>query len=1356
MEAERSSSPWDDASIFSRLTYLFVVPLLRLGQQETLSTEHLPPLARRDDVRRISGRMKTAWARECERRGVKASLTRALLACFMPEIVLSGVLTSIEYCAIVGQALVLGPFVGWVASGGSDMGVGAAYACGFVALSALQGILHHYAFYVSMRGGWNVRNGMIDTLHSKLLRMSSGEITRRFSAGQVYTLVANDSQRFEMFANFIHAPWLSAIALAVVYAVLWVRVGPRAASAGCGVVVLSVALQLDLALRFKRLRVWAARASDARVRLISELVEGVLAIKVLRWERPFADKVATLRKNEAASILRSQRLKGVNSAFYFATAALASLVTFVVYVYADRGRLTIEKASTVVAMLSVLRLVIGKFLARFTSLAPEVLVAIRRMQKFLLASEVAGETGGLSSLAPIDSTVVKDVVLSLEGAAFRWPTTDDDAALPSSSSPSDDHEKEKNGGDDAGVTTSTEECPPLLSGAECDRDEKSPLGRALVKLDREIDAEIVPSRVPDIEEGGPMSAASATVSEITLEARLGEVVFVVGPVGSGKSSLLEALLGELELVAGEARCRPDVRVAYASQRPTIFAATVRENVQFGSRWDERAYERALSLAELGPDLALFANGDRTEIGERGVNLSGGQQARVGFARACYAALVSPPPFLLLVDDALAAVDGAVAGKLANNIRSLATEDNCAIIFATHQTRFIGSVADKLLTLDQAGRATIAFVSRSADVEAIGGGGGGTEEQQGGEIRLVLEVERVTQQDDDEGISAEKEVSSRAEAKKAPDGAAGELVVKEDRAVGRVQRSTWLAYAAAGGACSVMVTAIFFVTAQLAMIAAEGYTLRWSRAGRQSRQQHAVVYASVVGVAMASALGASAMFFSVTSRASTQLHDGALRRVLASPLSFFHANPSGRVVNRFSSDVSAVDELLAQSLFDFIQVALIMASAVLLAVATVWWVALALPLLFYAFTRLDAFVAASMNELKRLDNINKSPVFEIYAGTLRGLVTTRAFSGASAHAEAVMYAKLTTSAKSYYWWLCTNRFLGFALDGLCTLLVAFLCCLAVVLRDRISPELLALALIYGAQLSGNFQYCVRQKALTETYMTSVERLLHFRDKIAIEEDAAATTKAPASWPTKGAITFEAVSCRYRPDLPTVLFDLTISFPAGRKTGVVGRTGSGKSSLLLSISRLNDVFAGRILVDGIDVRSLDLDALRSAMAAIPQEPTLFSGTLRFNVDPFDQHSNADCVAALRRAGLPIDGEAALDDVVDEGGSNYSVGQRQLLCLARALLLRRRIVSIDEATAHVDGETDHLIQETLRTAFTDTTVLVVAHRIPTILDAEFVVVLDAGRVVESGPPSDLTQRPDGIFAQMHVASTASIAPA
>ncbi|KAH8073189.1 ATPase [Aureococcus anophagefferens] len=1280
-----------------------------------------------------------------------ASLLRALGACFAPELADLGWWMALEYGCLFAQAALGAARESDVPDvKGSDLG------------------------------------HVIRVLHDKLLKASSAEV-RRLGAGYVVSLVASDVMRFDAVSTFLWAPVLSVVAVAAVVAMVAAAVGPLAAIAGCFVVLASVAVQIRLGGELKHVRKRAAARTDARVRLVNELLGGVVAVKASCWERPFARVVGGLRKLEAVEIYASQRLKAVNSALFFSTTALAGLATFGVYyvfgpnVGRDEG-LTVGAASTVVASLAVLRLIVGKHLARFTSLAPEAYVAVRRMEAFLKCRVVVHKSGW-------------------RRGGFALAETGDRRK------PWGEVDRRKRGegdfSDEINILVHLDHAA-FVRPSEAARAEHSKIAATIENRTRSrrdtdddlemLEAELEHERLRETQ-NLYWTPESAAVSNLTLDVRRFEVLMLSGPVGCGKSSFLEALLGELDLVHGTATAKAGALVAYAPQTPTILAATLRENVLFGERFEERAYVDALRAADLELDVDQLPRGDQTLLGERGVNLSGGQMARVNLARAVYVARFAcfhmknaygqPPPVVVLLDDVSSSwgprtrvvylnANGRSpdahelyvgsqdhypeASRRASEAQAL--EDALVLARGTYTCSGVACGPDGRVALDGdaleqiscgSGPGALRDYDDLAQVACVGqlSPASAYRTIRDVKIEIVTDVgltDALEEAGDDDGS-----VDSHASKHEASD-----LVVAEDQRAGRVRTSTWRVYAGAAGAPAVAGVAVLFVVAQVALMAADYAVLRWAEADRDDQREttHVASYGAATAVVVTASLVGAVAFFRSTSRASTRLHDGALQgskrernsqlqrllsrpfstRALAAlfdaPLWFFHANPVGRILNRFSADVAQVDEQLAVALFDFAQYGLMMVGAVAAAVAAAPFVLAVAPAVYLAFRAVKAEVVTSMTVLKRLDGVCKSPVFSAFSGTLHGLVTTRAYPHAGKRAAEELDAALATSARAWYWWLICNRYLGFHLDFLCSLFLAAVVVLAVLLRRSVAPALLALALLYGVQLSGNFQYMIRQHALAETYMTSVERLAHYRDGLDSE-----VRDGPRSfndddddpWPRTGAVVFETVSCRYRHDLPLVLSQVNVRLDAGSKVGVVGRTGSGKSSFLLAIPRLNEVSEGRVLVDGVDAASVPLHVLRRAMAIIPQEPTLFSGTTRFNLDPFDEASEDACYAALRKARLLTAKHDPLDVLrrpVGEGGGDWSVGERQLLCLARALLLKRRIVSIDEATANVDLDTDRVIQTTLKTAFPGSTVIVVAHRLQTVQDSDVLLVFSIAR--------------------------------
>ena len=703
----------------------------------------------------------------------------------------------------------------------------------------------------------------------------------------------------------------------------------------------------------------------------------------------------------------------------------------------------------------------------------------------------------------------------------------------------------------------------------------------------------------------------------------------------------------------------------------------------------------------------------------------------------------------------------------------------------------------------------------------------------------------------------------------------QLVGAEDREVGLVKRSTWVNYVTASGPGLAATVLLLFVLGQATLVAGDAWLLVWAtaddRADGKADPRYFFTFAGLAAATTAVSFARALLFFHTTLRASSALHRDAAARLFGAPLSFFAATPAGRIVNRFSSDLAQVDEQLAVAIFDTLQIACMAAAGVIVSCAVLPPVLLVVPPVLYTMGWLRQYTTASMRELKRLDGTSRSPVYVKFRAALVGLACIRAY-GRQQATQASFQASLDRNAKAWYWWLIANRWFGFWLDVLCFLVVGVTALLAVAMRDSVRPGLIGLALVYVLSLSGMFQYMMRQTALVETYMTSVERLSHYANELEPEEvslaaavedgdrrhplprrppgepgaaptyytrtvaggplvaraagdcgvdlgggdiinghDEAAQpayferladgTLAPrtaltqtlaqlnlrpvpprprafvgsgggargatslsssssssSSWPLHGALTFDGLRVRYRRDLPEVITGLNAVIPGGAKVGVVGRTGSGKSSLLLALSRLNEVCGGRVLVDGVDSCSVGLRTLRQAIAVIPQQPHLFSGSVRFNLDPFGEFSDAAVWEALAHARLRAfvsEAPGGLDAAVSEGGGNWSAGQRQLLSIARALLHKRKIVLLDEATASVDHEADAAIQHMLRSSdspFKEATLVVIAHRIATVVDSDLILVMDQGRLAEFGPPDallDPAKHPNGLFAALVAAS-------
>jgi len=519
---------------------------------------------------------------------------------------------------------------------------------------------------------------------------------------------------------------------------------------------------------------------------------------------------------------------------------------------------------------------------------------------------------------------------------------------------------------------------------------------------------------------------------------------------------------------------------------------------------------------------------------------------------------------------------------------------------------------------------------------------------------------------------------------------------------------------------------------------------WAEAKDQGYGLYINVFVSVTVLAVVTACLRSILFYRSAMHATTELHANALQSLLKTHLGFFTANPHGRILNRFSGDLGNADELLSQSLHDVLDLGFIGLGTIVVVCISVPPMIPGFALICWYMLRLRRFVVKSMTELKRLDSISRSPVFDFYSASLKGITAIRAFGGQESSQRHIVQL-LQCSAQAWFWWLITNRFLGFRLDVLSAVIVGVSAFGGAMLKDFVSPELIAFAVVNTINLSGLFQFMVRQTALVESFMTSFERLSTYA-RLEMELDNIRDDAGP-NFPSVGAIAMSGLRMRYRDDLPEVLKGVDFACAGGIKVGICGRTGSGKSSLFMALSRLANTTAGTIYIDGVNTAQLSLKALRCCISWVPQEPSFFSGSLRLNLDPLGMHSDEDIVAALRTVQMvEAVGVEGVEGMMAEGGSNFSIGERQLLSLARAVLQRRKILCMDEAFANVDFAMDNIVQAAIRavTASTGATVLVVAHRMQSITDSDYVVVIDDGIVVEQGHPSVLLMH-DGKFSAM-----------
>lgn len=844
-----------------------------------------------------------------------------------------------------------------------------------------------------------------------------------------------------------------------------------------------------------------------------------------------------------------------------------------------------------------------------------------------------------------------------------------------------------------------------------------------------------------------------TLQSISLSLGSNQLLAVIGPVGAGKSSLLSSILGELPSEKGVLRVKG--QLTYAAQQPWVFPGTIRNNILFGKDLETQKYERVIKACALKRDMELLPDGDQTMIGDRGATLSGGQKARVNLARAVY-----QEADIYLLDDPLSAVDAEVG-------RHLFEQCICGLlknkprILVTHQLQYL-KAADQILVLKEGH-----MVAKGTYTELQGSGVDFTsllKEEEEPQLPPQDLPPRIRTLSEISALSHTSSVHSVKDGDNLP-AEAVQTVPEESRAQGTIGLKMYLKYLRAGANIFVLVLAVLInLLAQVSYVMNDWWLAYW--AGEQDKLTSSTngsitahetnvtelyvgfylgVYGGLTAATILFGFLRNIILFTVLVKSAQALHNSMFTAILRAPVRFFDINPIGRVLNRFSKDIGQVDSMLPWTFTDFIQVFLQILGVIAVAASVIPWILILVVPLLGVFLFVRHYFLRTSRDVKRLESTTRSPVFSHLSSSLQGLWTIRAF-GAEERFQNAFDDHQNLHSEAFFLFLTTSRWFAVRLDGMCSVFVTITTFGCLLLRDQLDAGSVGLALSYAVTLMGMFQWGVRQSAEVENMMTSVERVVEYTE---LESEAPWETqkRPPPDWPSNGLVTFDRVSFSYSDDTPKVLHSLQAMFRPREKVGIVGRTGAGKSSLVSALFRLAEP-QGKIYIDGVVTSEIGLHDLRQKMSIIPQDPVLFTGSMRKNLDPFNQHSDEELWNALQEVQLKSvveDLPGKLETVLAESGSNFSVGQRQLVCLARAILRRNRILIIDEATANVDPRTDELIQKTIRDKFRECTVLTIAHRLNTIIDCDRILVLDAGRIHAYDQPYILLQDTKGIFFKM-----------
>ncbi|XP_076239385.1 ATP-binding cassette sub-family C member 10 [Calliopsis andreniformis] len=1208
----------------------------------------------------------------------KMTLFHLLHKCFGWEFYSVGLLKFITDCTSFMGPILMNRLIGFIEDKNLSASYGYLYAS-LIFISALIGAFcnAHFTFWMSVVG-LKIRSMIITLLYRKTLHSSSIQLKQQFNFGEIVNFMSTDSDRLVNSCPSFHAFWSIPLQLVITLYLLHEQIG-ISFLAGVSFALVLIPINKVIANRIGKLSTKLMEQKDQRVRLIGETLRGITTIKVNVWEDHFLRNIIKLRESEIKFLRGRKYLDALCVYFWATTPVLISILTFATYVLLG-NKLDAKTIFTSMALLNMLIGPLNAFPWVLNGLT-EAWVSLKRIQRMLDLPDADMSSYYVESPAEVD-LMLQNVRLGINIEQLKEQngfTAHKNASSPSSSSES----------------------------------------RKMVTFEDD---------------------GTFTLHDINITVPKGHLIGIMGKVGSGKSLLLEGILGEINKTYGTIGVN-DVEkgFAYVKQNPWLQCGTIRDNILFGKSYDYNKYKTILKACALTADLNSLPKRDLTAVGEAGNTLSGGQKTRISLARAVYA-----DKDIYLLDDVLATLDPKVARYIFEHT-ILGLLKNKTRILCTHQTQYLVH-ADLVVEMSK-GRIV----------------------NQGKPNDILPDLEDYLLSS--ESMESDTDISSINDLPKEMyqadrDQRDSRQLDEELTEKGTVRLGVYACYIKAVG----RYLAISIFLSMFLMQSSKNVTDLWlsywvthsntTTANTTDRVKplrleyflddynlstdyYLVVYAILAVSNSLFTLIRAFMFAYGGIQGAIILHKQLLKTVVRAKALFFDIQPLGRIINRFSSDTYTVDDslpfianILFAQLFGLF-------ATIIVTTYGLPWILLVLAALAPVYHWIQDHYRLTSRELKRLSSAALSPLYAHFNETLHGLSTIRAFRTVPRFKQENELL-LEISQKTQFASIAVSQWLALRLQLIGVALLTGVCVIAVLQHqyNTADPGLTGLVITYILSITGLLSGVVNAFTETEREMIAVERVKQYLENVPVENMKG--DNPPYAWPSQGVVEFREVELKYRDHLLPSLNGVTFITRPAEKIGVVGRTGAGKSSLFASLFRLREISSGSILIDNVNIQTLQLSALRSRLAIIPQNPFLFSGTIRENLDPLNQYPDLHIYKALEKCKIHslVYRLGGLGATLEESGSNLSAGQRQLFCLVRAVLHNAKIVCIDEATANVDQETDKFIQATIKSSFQSATVIIVAHRIRTIMHCDRVLVMGDGEVLEFDEPNLLIQNIDSHF--------------
>lgn len=1246
---------------------------------------------------------------------------RALFATYRKQYLLSCLFMALGLAASTCNPLLSKHLITYVLEKamGFDLpaGKGVGYAIGVSALVLFGGLLANQGFYLSMLTGAQIRGMCTKVLMDKSFKLSA-KSRKQFPASKITSIMSTDVSRIDLGIGF--SPWMFVFPVPVSISIgILVYNLKASAMVGVGIMFFFLFFAGGLGAMLFMFRTEATKLTDTRVGYMKEVLNNLKMIKFYSWEIPYFGKIKKTRNREMNYLLKMEVTRSVIISVASSLTLISSFAAFMVlYATASPSKRNPAAIFSSVALFNILALA---FIVLPLALAgaTDAFIGMTRVGALLAAEEFEVDTERETTMEEQLAMQDRKLAVEVKHADFEWEVFDVEV---------DEDDKDKN---------------KVLSKEEKKKkkeEDKAKKKRAKLKRKGLLKEEPV-EKPPAFE-----------LHNVDFSVKKGEFVAITGSIGCGKTSLLLAMDGSMTRRSGSVKVNGSMVMCGA---PWIQNSTLKENIIFNSEYDESWYNKVVYACCLNSDIDMLPAGDNTEIGERGITLSGGQKARVSLARAVYA-----NADIILLDDVLSAVDSKVGKHIIDECVLGILGDKTRIL-ATHQLSLIGS-ADRVMYFNSDMSISIGTMESLQETNS------GFRELMVFGLHNKKGEEDETDDEDQEEELVRKQTTHSAYSEKAKDPSSGKLMSEEFKNVNAIGWDVYRQYIGAGGIgfkfkWNIPAALVGTILSVFLTIFTSTWLSFWVEYKFKGRGDgfYIAIYAVLTFLAVAVMVLQFSGLIYIMNRASRILNIRAAEKILHVPMSYMDITPMGRIINRFTKDTDTLDNEMGDKIAMITYFFCTICGIFILCIIYLPWFAIAIPLVVFIFTCVVNFYQASGREIKRVEAVQRSHVYNNFNETLTGMETIKGYNRNQVYIDKNVHL-IDRMNEAYYITVANQRWLDVNLTFLSTgfaFLIAMLCVFRVF---RINPASVGLLLSYVLDISGMVSMLVVVFTEVEQDMNSAERVIEYAYHA--PQEAAyiiSETCPPPLWPQEGQIHFENASLSYRPGLPLVLKNFNADILPSEKIGICGRTGAGKSSIMIALYRIVELSGGKIEIDGIDIKTLGLNNLRSKLSIIPQDPVLFRGTIRSNLDPFDERTDDELWDILTRTRIidtseiqgvrnqPKDSENLhkfhLDREVEDEGENFSLGERQLIAFARALVRGSKILILDEATSSVDYATDSKIQQAIVEEFADCTILCIAHRLKTIINYDRIMVMDKGLIKEFDTPWNLYSSRKSIFRQM-----------